>query len=73
MMRLKTARAELFYVAALKRAIWNRIEEEIWRRDRIEYRAMSMGKTHYFAMMTTERLELSKKDRRFLKSIKVKV
>lgn len=73
MMRLKTVRAELFYVAALKRAIWNRIEEEVWRRDRIEYRAMCIGRTHFFALLTTERLELSKRDKRFLKSIKVKV
>lgn len=73
MTRFKHSRIEYFYIAALKRAIWNRIEEEVWRRDRIEHRATTMGKTHYFALQPSEKLKLSKRDLRFLKNIKVKV
>ena len=65
--------AEAFYVQALKRTIWCRIEEEIWRRHRIESRALSFGMKHFFEELPSDKLSLSKKDLRFLKMIKVKV
>ena len=70
--RFKNANAELFYLSALKRQIWIRIEEEVWRRCRIEDRARRAGKVHYFELPTSEMLRLSKKDERFLKSLRIK-
>ena len=61
------------YLAALKSAIFCRIEAERWRRVMIEHRAEWLGRPHYFRQMASEKLELSKKDVRFLKSIKVQI
>lgn len=60
-------------ILTLKCVLWVRIEEERWRRVRIEYRAAANGKRHFFERLASERLDLSKKDERFLKSLKIKV
>lgn len=73
MTRFPNRNAELFFVEALKRQIWIRIEEEVWRRDRILNRAQRMGVKHFFEPLANEELTLSKKDLKFLKQIKVKV
>ena len=57
----------------LKCSLWVRIEEERWRRVRIEYRAAANGRRHFFEKLASERLDLSKRDERFLKSLKIKV
>lgn len=65
--------AEERYLAALKSAILCRIEAERWRRVMIEHRAQWLGRPNYFRELASEKLELSKKDERFLKSVKVQI
>lgn len=71
-MDAKTHQVDERRILMLKCEVWVRIEEERWRRVRIEYRAAAAGKRHYFERVASERLDLSKKDERFLKSLRIR-